>query len=73
MLPTGKVLLSMQNLKGKTYTLSVYDVMGKEVFKEREKITPPYFTKNINCTGFSKGMYIVKLQTEKEWLVRKFV
>ena len=47
--------------------------MGKEVFSESGKISPPYYTKNLNCTGWSKGMYVVSVETEKEKLTKKFV
>jgi|GEM_PF-296480 len=75
--------INADNLKGTTYRLSVYDLMGKEVFSESGKITPPYYTKNLNCTGWAKGMYVVRLEsdsyrtdsyrTEKEKLTKKFV
>ena len=63
--------INADKLKGTTYRLSVYDLMGKEVFSESGKITPPYFTKNLNCAGWAKGMYVVSLETEMERLVKK--
>ncbi len=70
--------INSDKLKGTSYRLSVYDLMGKEVFSERGKITPPYFTKNLNCGGWAKGMYVVSLEsdsyrTSTEKLVKKFV
>ncbi len=65
--------INADKLSGTTYRLSVYDLMGKEVFSESGKITPPYFTKNLNCGGWAKGMYVVSLECGEERLVKKFV
>ena len=68
-----KLFINAQKLKGKSYELSVYDILGNIVYKEKGKLNPPYFTKDINCTAFAHGMYIVTFQTERERLVKKFV
>ncbi len=65
-------------LQGKNYSLSVYDLMGHEVYKQEGLLVSPsggagYYTKDLNCAEFANGMYIVKLQTEKEVLSKKFV
>ncbi len=65
--------INADKLKGQYYRLSVYDLMGKEVFSESGKITPPYFTKNLNCGGWAKGIYVVSLECNSEKLVKKFV
>jgi len=65
--------INADKLKGTTYRLSVCDITSKEVFSESGKISPPYFTKNLNCTDWAKGMYVVSLETEIERLVKKFV
>jgi len=65
--------INADKLSGTTYRLSVYDLMGKEVFSESGKITSPYYTKNLNCTGWAKGMYVVRLECGTEKLVKKFL
>ncbi len=70
--------INAEGLQGKNYALSVYDLMGHEVYKQEGLLVPPsggrgYYTKDLNCASFASGMYIVKLQTEKEMLSKKFV
>ncbi len=65
--------INANKLKGKQYNLEVFDLLGHSIFRENGKISPPYFTKNINCEIFSQGMYLVNLVTDKERLSRKFI
>ncbi len=65
--------INANKLKGTKYLLEVFDLHGKSIFRESGKISPPYFTKNLNCSGFAKGMYVVNLITDKEKLSKKFV
>ncbi|HMT28723.1 MAG TPA: T9SS type A sorting domain-containing protein [Bacteroidia bacterium] len=65
--------INAQKLSGHNYRLQVYDTRGKEVFSESGKLNPPYFTKNLNCASFTKGMYIVVFETEKKKMTQKFV
>ena len=60
-------------LKGKNYSLHVYDLTGREVFKESGKLNGAYYTKDLRCEGFANGMYVVNLRTEKEVLSKKFI
>ena len=53
--------------------MMLYDILGNKVYSEEGKLTSEYFTKDLRLQNFSKGMYIVTLQTEKERLVKKFV
>jgi len=61
------------HLQGTKVNLKVYDISGKIIFEENGKLNPPYYTKNLNCTGWAKGMYVVSVETEKEKLTKKFV
>jgi hypothetical protein len=65
--------INAQNLKGKLYSLHIFDVLGNELFKENGNINSQYFSKDFQMQNFSNGMYIVCLQTEKESLVKKFI
>ncbi|MEO8145977.1 MAG: T9SS type A sorting domain-containing protein [Bacteroidia bacterium] len=68
-----KAFINAQHLKGNTYTLTVTDIMGRQVFKERGALRPPYFTKDLDCSSFSSGMYIITLTTNKEQVAGKFI
>jgi hypothetical protein len=71
-----KLFVNAQNLKGKNCVLEVFDVNGRIIYT-----SPPsplqgrggYFTTDVNCAAFAKGMYLVNLRTEKETLVSKFI
>jgi hypothetical protein len=65
--------VNAQNIKGKNCLLQIFDLNGREVFSSTKKTQPPYFTEDINLSSLSNGMYFVKLQTEKESLVKKFI
>ncbi|HKR05837.1 MAG TPA: hypothetical protein VJY62_14475 [Bacteroidia bacterium] len=64
-------------LKGKYYTLRMYDILGKEVFKEEGTIAVAkeegFYSKDLNVAAFTGGMYLISLQTEKEKLFKKFM
>ncbi|MBL0339720.1 MAG: T9SS type A sorting domain-containing protein [Bacteroidetes bacterium] len=68
-----KAFINADKLKGKQYRLRLVDVLGKEVYAESGVLNSPYFTKDLNCASFTKGMYIVDFETDKEKLNKKFV
>jgi len=65
--------INADNLKGRTYNLTIYDIAGKQIFSENGKLFSSYFNKNFNCNAFSSGIYLVNFRTEKENISRKFV
>jgi hypothetical protein len=65
------LFVNAQNLRGRTYMLYIYDMFGHVVSKEEGQLTPPYFTKDVRLPGIAKGMYIVRLVTDKERLAGK--
>ncbi len=65
--------INADKLKGKKYAFTVFDITGKLIFKEEGNLTSQYFTKDLSMQSFAQGVYIVKLQTEKEKLSTKFV
>jgi hypothetical protein len=65
--------INAQHVTGSRYSLEVYDIMGKSVFRESGPLRPPYFTKSLNCSSFATGVYTVVLVTERERLVKRFV
>ena len=68
-----KAYINAQYLKGKNYSLQVYDLLGKVVYSEVGKLHSEYFTKDLNCDHFGSGMYVITLQTEEIKLSKKFV
>jgi hypothetical protein len=75
-----KTFINAKGLKGKNVKMSVYDLLGNVVYTD---LTPAlstgeggaggYFSRDLNCAAFAKGMYIVSLVTEKERMVKKFI
>lgn len=68
-----KLFVNGHHIKGSSCLLQVFDVSGKLVYSNQNKITPPYYTHDVNCQSLSKGMYLVSLQTDKEKLQGRFV
>ncbi|HMT27767.1 MAG TPA: T9SS type A sorting domain-containing protein [Bacteroidia bacterium] len=68
-----KSFINADKVKGKHYRLRMVDVLGKEVYSESGTLNSQYFTRDLNCDSFTKGMYIVVFETEKEKLTKKFV
>lgn len=68
-----KAFINAEKLKGKQYWLRMVDVLGKEVYSESGSLDSQYFTRDLNCASFTKGMYIVVFETEKEKLTKQFV
>lgn len=58
--------LNANKLKGKNYILKVYDILGKEIISLSGPLTSNYFTKDMDCSLYSDGLYIVSFFTEKE-------
>ncbi|MBK7967856.1 MAG: T9SS type A sorting domain-containing protein [Bacteroidetes bacterium] len=68
-----KAFINASNLKGKTGKLLVYDMQGKVVHSEPLRILNGYYTRDLSMAGFSNGMYLVVLATEKERLTKKLM
>ncbi|MBL7930244.1 MAG: T9SS type A sorting domain-containing protein [Bacteroidia bacterium] len=74
-----KLFVNAQHLKGRMVTVEVFNVAGKNLApgpspqKRGASPNTGYFTQDIFLPNLSAGVYVVKLQTEKETLSRKFV
>ncbi|HMT28721.1 MAG TPA: hypothetical protein PKD91_05520 [Bacteroidia bacterium] len=66
-----KAFINADKLKGKNYRLRMVDVLGKEVYTESGVLNSQYFTRDLNCTSFASGIYLITFETEKERLVKK--
>ncbi|CAN5380838.1 hypothetical protein BH11BAC1_BH11BAC1_25050 [soil metagenome] len=65
--------INAEKLQGINYNLSVYDVTGRTVCREMDKLHYTYYSKDWQSNELSSGMYLVIFQTEKERLVQKFI
>lgn len=68
-----KLFVNAQHLKGKNCVLQLIDVSGKVVFSTQKKTLPPYFTADVDCGKLRNGVYFVRLVTDEEMLVGRFV
>jgi hypothetical protein len=65
--------INAKGLKGKKYSLTVYDITGKAILNQNGNLTNEYFTYNLPMEYLANGVYIVSLVTEKEKLTSKMV
>ena len=74
-----KLFVNASGLKGKNVTVSIYDATGKQKYVAGKSpkgdlgVHSGYATVDVDCAGWSDGLYVVHLQTEKEVLSTKFV
>ena len=67
---TNTLTLNLSQLqKLQNASLSIYDIQGKQLLQQNITDTQT----QIDISSFAKGIYIVKLQTDKETLQSKFV
>jgi Secretion system C-terminal sorting domain len=61
------------DLTTETYNLLVADATGRILINENSGISNNSISRNIDCSAFAKGLYIVKIVTGNKILSRKFV
>ena len=67
---TNSLTLNLSQLQGmQNANLSIYDIQGKQLLHQNISQTQT----QIDISSFAKGIYIVKVQTDKESLQSKFV
>jgi hypothetical protein len=67
---TNSLTLNLSQLQQlQNATVKIYDIQGKQLLHENISEAQTH----INISSFAKGIYIVKLQTDKETLQSKFV
>ncbi|MCX6274432.1 MAG: T9SS type A sorting domain-containing protein, partial [Bacteroidetes bacterium] len=64
--------INASGIQGKNYSLSIFDITGKQLFYEQGKISSQYFTKDLHC-NFANGIYIVSFSTDREKLISRFI
>jgi hypothetical protein len=65
--------INAKGLKGKKYTFELYNINGQLLQQQQSNLDSEYYTNNLSMVGFSDGLYVVKLKTDKEVLTGKFV
>ncbi len=68
-----KAFINAKGLKGNNYTLKIVDMLGKNIYQQKGLLNSEYFTKDLNCSSYAKGVYIAVFQTDREKLLRKFI
>jgi hypothetical protein len=66
----GKFCLETQNLKTEPIEIMVMDLTCRQVYEENAVVTGK---KEINLSGQPKGMYFVKVKTDKNYTTRKLI
>ncbi|MBA3283777.1 MAG: T9SS type A sorting domain-containing protein [Nitrosopumilus sp.] len=67
------VLLNAKNIKGNHYSLIIYDLLGRIIFSDSGLLQSTYFTKDIDCSLFSSGIYTLSFVTASGKRISRFV
>jgi hypothetical protein len=67
------VFLNANSLLGNKYSLSIFEVSGRNVYQVEGNLNSHSISKGLSCSNIANGIYIVSLQTERERLVKRFV
>jgi uncharacterized delta-60 repeat protein len=70
----SKILyVDAKNLKGKSYSLNLIDINGKALYIEKGNLYSDYFSKSINVSNLSSGLFIINIVTDLEIRSNKFI
>jgi hypothetical protein len=67
------VFINAEELKGRKATLQFYNTNGQLIESIQSRVDGGYFTHSTSFASQPDGVYIIRLQTEKEVLTGKFV
>ncbi len=70
---SATVKLSVPDLHADHFTISIYNIEGKTVYSEKDTNVIGYFSKQIPTENLAKGIYYIKLDTDKGADVKKLV
>ncbi len=68
---SGLVELSFRDFENDTYTIGIYDLTGKLILKNKVDIHEKAQSVNLDLNSTSKGMYIVKVESNKGTIVQR--
>ena len=69
----GVFTISAANISAKKIELRIMNVIGNEVLHEVISNSDASFSKTVDLNRFAKGLYYVKLETDKFSVVRRVV
>ena len=69
----GIFTISAENLAAKKVEIRIMNVIGNEVLHEVITNSDTSFSKTVDLNKFAKGLYYVKLETDKYSVVRRVV
>ncbi|MGZ4033259.1 MAG: T9SS type A sorting domain-containing protein [Bacteroidia bacterium] len=69
----GNLNITIENAHFKELKINIFDLQGKEVYNETDKNSSQYFNKQINIGNLSKGIYSLKISTEKGIKIQKLI
>lgn len=70
---SGLFNIKASNASFTELAIGVFDIQGKEVFNALDKNTSSNYNKQINLEGLSKGIYFIKLNTDKGVNIQKLI
>ncbi len=71
---SSKILyVDAKYLKGKSYSLNLIDINGKALYKEKGNLYSDFFSKSINVSNLSSGLFIINIVTDLEIRSNKFI
>jgi len=69
----GTFNLVIHGVKDMETKVIISDITGKTIFQDQDRPTGQEFTKAVDLTGYPKGIYMVKIQTDTQSITKKLV
>lgn len=69
----GVVNIAISNINAQELFITITDVQGRVIYQSNEKITSSSFNTSVNLSDASKGVYLVKLNTGVDAVVRQLI
>ena len=69
----GLLTVNFYSGKNENVNLAIFDILGKELFSEKDIYNSGSFTKQLDISQYKSGVYFVKLQNKNSRIVKKIV
>ncbi|MBK9254566.1 MAG: PKD domain-containing protein [Saprospiraceae bacterium] len=70
---SGSFNVSLQGITDQEVELSISDISGRQLNKEKFKVEQGGYVRNINCNDYLAGTYLVKCTTSTGVIIRKMI